>query len=69
MNEINIKYPHHPITLNLHLILAKVFLSKSSGKFSNEVKQHLEYVTKNELDQTNPRYLLAREFLLNNKFE
>jgi len=67
--DLSTKYTHHPITLNLHLIVAKVFINKKNGKFSNEVKQHLEYVVKNELDKTNPRYLLAREFLLNNKFE
>jgi hypothetical protein len=37
-------------------------------KFDSETKEHLVFVVQNELDKTHPRYLLAKEFLLNNEF-
>ena len=69
LDTLDIKYPHHPITLNLHLIFAKIFMKKISGKIDAETKKHLEYVVQNELDKNSGRYMLAKEFLLDNKFE
>ena len=69
LDNLSLKYPHHPLTLNLHLIFAKSFLDKTEGVIDSETKQHLEFVIQNELDKTHPRYLLAREFLLNNNFK
>jgi len=71
LDKLSLKYPHHPLTLELHLIFAKVFLDRNTytEEINLETKKHLEYVIKNELDKTHPRYLLTREFLLNNKFK
>lgn len=66
---LDVKYPHHPLLLNLHLIFAKIFMTKSGGLIDNETKKHLEFVVQNELDKTHPRYLLAKEFLLSNSFQ
>jgi hypothetical protein len=63
------KYPHSSITLNLNLIYAKVFMYKDGDTFDSDTKKHLEFVVQNELDKTHPRYMLAKEFLLNNKFK
>lgn len=64
------KYPNNSITLDLNLIFAKIFLLKDSNdNFSLNTKKHLEFVVQNELDKTHPRYMLAKEFLLNNKFK
>ena len=63
------KYPHHPRTLNLHLIMSRIFMRKyRDGKFDSKTRRHLEFVVQNELDKTHPRYLLVKEFLLSNKF-
>ena len=67
--ELDVKYPHHPLLLNLHLIFAKIFMYKSGSLIDYATKKHLEFVVQNELDKTHPRYLLAKEFLLNNSFE
>lgn len=69
LNKISIKYLHNPLTLNLHLIFAKLFMNRSGDIIDSQTKQHLEFVVQNELDKTHPRYLLAREFLLDNQFE
>lgn len=68
LDSLNINYPHHPITLNLHLIIAKVFMSKTSDGYDYSTKKHLEYVLQNEVDKTSPRYMFAREFLLDHNF-
>lgn len=69
LNKISIKYPHHPLTLQSHLIFAKVFMKKSGDNIDSDTKKHLEFVVQNELDRTHPRYLLSREFLLDNQFK
>lgn len=66
--KLDIKYSHHPLLLNMHLIFAKVFMAEYGGKIDSDTKFHLEFVVQNEKDKTHPRYLLAKEFLLNNKF-
>lgn len=69
LTSLDAKYPHHPLLLNLHLIFAKIFMTKSGDLIDNQTKKHLEFVVQNELDKTHPRYLLAKEFLLNNSFQ
>ena len=69
LTTLDIKYPHHPLILNLHLIFAKVFMIKDGDEIDTDTKSHLEFVVQNELDKTNPRFLLAKEFLLSNKFQ
>jgi hypothetical protein len=68
LNFLNVKYPHNPITLDLNLVFAKIFMKKDGATIDLETKSRLEFVVQNELDKTNPRYMLAKEFLLNNKF-
>ena len=63
------KYPNNPITLNLNLVFAHIFMQKEDDKIDSSTKKRLEFVVQNELDKTNPRYLLAKEFLLNNQFK
>jgi len=69
LEKINKKYPHHPLTLNLNLIFAKVFCSYSGEVTDPQIKKYLEFVIQNEQDKTHPRYLLTREFLLDNQFK
>lgn len=70
LNYLKNKYPHDPITLDLNLIFAKIFMLKDDDdNIDMETKTHLEFVVQNELDKTHPRYMLAKEFLLNNKFK
>lgn len=69
LNKISINFPHHPLTLELHLIYAKIFMRKDGDIIDKDTKAHLEFVIQNELDKTHPRYLLTREFLLNNQFK
>jgi len=69
LNLLSNKYPHHALVLNLHLIYANLFMLKNNEKIDSGTKKHLEFVVQNELDKTHPRYMLAKEFLLNNKFE
>lgn len=66
---LNNKYPHHSTTLELNLIFVNIFMEKDGDKYDNRTKTHLEFVVQNELDKTHPRYMLAKEFLLNNKFK
>ncbi len=68
LKNLSKEYPHHPITLNLHLIMSRIFMYVYDGKIDLRTKGHLEFVVQNELDKTHPRYLLAKEFLLSNKF-
>ena len=68
LDTLDIKYPHHPITLDLHLIFAKVFMRRTSGNFNIDTKKHVEYVVQNDLDKNDWRYMMAKEFLLDNKF-
>jgi len=68
LNFLNGKYPHNPITLDLNLIFAKIFMDKDGDTIDLETKSRLEFVVQNKLNKTNPRYMLAKEFLLNNKF-
>ena len=68
------KYPDHSLTLNLHLIIAKIFLEEEGadddkGIKSAEAKEHLEYILKNDPDQAGLRYLLVKEFMRINKFK
>src|SRR4030065_803640 len=67
LEKISNKYPHPPLTLNLYFIFAKIFGMHSGIVIYKEIKKHLEFVIQNELDKTHPRYLLTREFLLNNQ--
>jgi len=69
LDFINGKYPNNPITLNLNLVFAKIFMLKDGDTIDLKTKTHLEFVVQNELDKTHPRYMLAKEFLLNNKFK
>jgi len=69
LEKISNKYPHHPLTLDLHLIFAKIFGMYLGRVIYPEIKKHLEFVIQNELDKTHPRHLLTREFLLNNQFK
>ena len=69
LEKISNKYPHHPLTLDLHLIFAKIFGMYLGRVIYPQIKKHLEFVIQNELDKTHPRYLLTREFLLNNQFK
>jgi hypothetical protein len=69
LDVLDAKYPNHPITLNLHLIFCKIFMTRHDGKFNNETLKHLQYILNNDNDQTDYRYMLAKEFILNNKFE
>jgi len=62
------EYPSHPITLNLHLMFARVFMEKKRNKINYETLQHLTYVLENETDKLNLRYLFAKEFVSNNTF-
>lgn len=66
---LNNKYPHHSTTLDLNLIFVNIFMVKDDDTYDNDTKTHLEFVVQNELDKTHPRYMLAKEFLLNNKFK
>jgi hypothetical protein len=63
------KYPNHSVTLELNLIFAKLFFKKNGDSYDLETKSRIEFIVQNELDKTHPRYMLAKEFLLNNKFE
>ena len=71
LRQLKKKYPNHHLTLDLCLILAKSFLRDNAGDkiFSLFAKENFEFVVQNELDKTHPRYLLTKEFLLNNKFK
>ncbi|MDP2302802.1 MAG: hypothetical protein Q8N03_10320 [Ignavibacteria bacterium] len=68
LSSISKKYPNHPLILNLHLIFAKIFINITDDKIDSATKKHVEFVVQNELDKTHPRYLLAKEFLISNKF-
>lgn len=63
------KYPNHPITLELHLIVASYFINIENDEIDSETKEHLEFVIQNEKNQNHPRYILTKQFLLNNKFK
>jgi hypothetical protein len=69
LSSLSSKYPNHSLTLNLHLIFARIFMNVSRRKIDIETKQHIEFVVQNELDKTHPRYLLAKEFLISNNFD
>jgi len=69
LNLLSNKYPHHPLVLKLHLIYANLFMLKNDGIIDSDTKKHLEFVVQNQLEKTHPTYLLAKEFLLNNKFK
>ena len=63
------KYPSHPLTLNLHLILSKVFMTVDGDVIDAGTLRDLQFILNNDQDQTDIRYMLAKEFILNNKFE
>jgi hypothetical protein len=69
LTYLNSKYPNNPITLDLNLIFVNIFMIKDDDTYDAMTKTRLEFVVQNELDKTHPRYMLAKEFLLNNKFE
>ncbi len=69
MNTMSVKYPSHPLTLNLHLIMARIFMHKSSGRYDSETARHLNFILKNDQDKLGVRYTLAKEFVLNNRFQ
>ncbi len=69
LDTLDKKYPSHPITLNLHLICANLFMTKKSGLIDAGTLKHLEFILKNDPNQTDLRYMLAKEFILMNKFE
>jgi len=65
---LNNEFPSHPITLNLHLMFARVFMKKKRNKINYETLQHLTYVLENERNKLSLRYLFAKEFISNNVF-
>ncbi|MCH7963154.1 MAG: hypothetical protein IH852_04360 [Bacteroidetes bacterium] len=69
LRPLSEKHPNHPLVLNLHLIYANYFKLIDDEKFDSYTKKHLEFVVQNEPDKTHPRYLMAKEFLLSNKFQ
>jgi hypothetical protein len=68
LNILNKEYPSHPITLDLHLMFARVFMEKKHNKINYETLEHLTYVLENETDKLSLRYLFAKEFVSNNVF-
>ncbi len=65
---LNAEFSSHPITLNLHLMFARVFFKKKRKKINYETLSHLEYVLENEKNKLSLRYLFAKEFVSNNVF-
>jgi len=65
---IDDKFPHHYLTLNLHLILSNVFFQKKDGKIDSSTLANLEYVLKNS-PKLSFENTLVKEFILKNQFE
>jgi hypothetical protein len=61
-------YTTHTLTLDLHLIISKIFMEKKKNKFNFETLKNLQYILTNDPDHLSIRYLLAKEFVSNNKF-
>jgi hypothetical protein len=69
LDTLDRKYPHHPVTLDLHLVFAKLFMKKKSGLIDGNTLKHLNFILKNEEDRMSARYIIAKEFILNNRFD
>lgn len=69
LDEMSDKYPSHRLTLDLHLVFAKIFMERSRGSIDRQTLNHLEFILQNDPDRLSPRYLLAREFIENNSFQ
>ena len=63
------KYPSHPITLDLNLVFAKVFMDRQKGLIIKEVLDYLQFVLENDPNKNGFRYFLTKEFVSNNEFE
>lgn len=64
--------PLNSLTFDAHLILAYNYTTRNMwGKLvlDKKVLDLLNYVLNNEKDITSPRYILTKEFILNNKFD
>ena len=68
VNEMSTQFPSHPLTLEIHLICAKEFMHKDWKNIDNETLNHLRYILDNDEDKLSNRYLLVKEFILNNTF-
>jgi len=62
-------YPTHPITLDLNLVFAKLFMERKNGLISREIFNYLQFVLENDPDKNGIRYFLTKEFVSNNRFE
>lgn len=60
---------NHPLTIQAYLVAVSYLINCRALSYdSNEVKELLEYVLKNEKDKLSLRFLLTKEFMLNVKF-
>lgn len=69
LSYLNSKYPSHPVTLELNMLMANILLTVNRNKTDSEIQKYFEFIVQNEKDKSHPRYLLSKDFLLNNKFE
>ena len=69
LQDMSNQFPSHPLTLDLHLICAKEFMKKSGNGFDPSTLYHLQFILDNDKDKLSARYLLVKEFVLNNKFQ
>lgn len=69
INVLDKKHPSHPLTLDLHFMYSQVLMKKVGDRLNQKCLKHLNYILKNDEDKLGLRYLLAKELVLNNKFE
>jgi hypothetical protein len=65
------KYPDNSLTLDLHLILAKIEMkfNKHWEEHGKKIKDLLEFILKNDRDNLDLRYFVTKEFLLSHTFK
>ena len=70
LNTLSEKFPKEELVLELHLIFADAFITRNKDdEIDNETLKHFEYILENDGDKLGLRYMLTKDFILNNKFE
>lgn len=69
LQRISEKFPNHRVTLDMHLVFARLFMIKTKKKIDKKTLEHLQFVLENDQNKLGLRYFLTKEFVSNNKFE
>jgi hypothetical protein len=68
LDTLSVRFPDHPVTMDLHLLFGRIFMESRRGGINVLTLRHLEYILRNDEDPLSVRFILAREFIENNSF-